>query len=499
MTPSDGVSDWLSTVANVLTIAAIIATAPWLLALRNLNTGTLMRRCRRRAASSQGPLRATRAAWARVDELRSGRRLSAVDEVDWLARTLRLPDSIPAGTGLPSGRLTALAAVYDEQARRLERGAVNNSRSNAALAEDAVRCRQTAAMLRRSAGGQAAALGSRPVAVVVPRRGLRLRLLAWPSRADEVSAFDLVCSWRRHRVIADTGPAHRAAYADGASTSVLPTSPAERARLEVLLSRVNRYDGALPRVQDLRLERDADRGHPRLHLGLAECSYSAVMLDHYPPGARSAAGDPTRRTEGRTGLLTLSLLPVSSDGDMLFVERSAHLVHGGAVGPAVQGNLELGSVGTQLGDLADGGYPDPVAAVVREALEETGLRIDRDRVDCLGLGQFSSEEERGTHVLLLSARLRESTDQVVASIRRASALAGSWEVADRLVAVRVPREPERVQRLHEWLLAEAALAPHASLCGIACLAALSTAPPSLVVHDEPPDVSDLVRVYPLNP
>src|SRR5690606_9614360 len=96
----------------------------------------------------------------------------------------------------------------------------------------------------------------------------------------------------------------------------LPTSHAERARLRGALSSGMLFDGVLPRLVAWRSERDSESGRRRLHLVLGECTYSAVLLDHYPPAAQvppayraRGVGDAARVVDGaHVGLLTLSLV-----------------------------------------------------------------------------------------------------------------------------------------------------------------------------------------------
>jgi ADP-ribose pyrophosphatase YjhB (NUDIX family) len=255
----------------------------------------------------------------------------------------------------------------------------------------------------------------------------------------------------------------------GLETKNMDASDAEKQFLRNKLDSQHAFDGVLPRLVGWRTERDNGNGRLRLHLAMAETTYGAVLLDHYP----DALGGTVRNVTGmRAKLLTLSAIVVSSDRKLLFAGRSRHAgSHPDKFGPAVNGNLELRPRKGILPDGDEFGLPDPRRALAREAAEELGLVMDPHRIQMLGMGRFSvGDKERGTHVLLALAQPDLTAEDITAGIRDADPMEGRWELGSEFLAAPLPRAGEDVDPILSWLLHDPRLTPHAVLTGIAAVA-----------------------------
>jgi 8-oxo-dGTP pyrophosphatase MutT (NUDIX family) len=78
---------------------------------------------------------------------------------------------------------------------------------------------------------------------------------------------------------------------------------------------------------------------------------------------------------GRVTLLTSQLGLVTADDQLVLQDRTSGVRHDASViGASAGGVISLGGV-TPSGDLDEAGWPDPAAAIAREALEETGVEV----------------------------------------------------------------------------------------------------------------------------
>ena len=301
-------------------------------------------------------------------------------------------------------------------------------------------------------------------------------------------AYDTFVSYRRHRlrpVYEDrqnaTTPPPAPLEVTGLETEDLAASEAEKRFLRNKFKSQHSFDGVLPRLVNWRTERDSGNGRLRLHLAMAETTYGAVLLDHYPqtiaeaagtsPGASSGAAD--RDVQGlQARLLTLSAVVVTTDRTMLFAGRSKLAgSHPEKFGPAVNGNLELRRRKGVQGDSDEFGLPDPRRALARESAEELGLHLDPDRIQLIGLGRFSVEDrERGTHVFLTLAQPSLTAEEIVAGVRDADPMEGRWELGGGFLAAPLPEDQGGVNAILSWLLHDPTLTPHAVLAGIATVA-----------------------------
>lgn len=219
------------------------------------------------------------------------------------------------------------------------------------------------------------------------------------------------------------------------------------------------FDGVLPSIREARVERDPASGRTRLHYVLAETSFSAVMASHYV-GA-SGIGRERSALSGEARLFTLAILPSTSDGFFVLTKRTEHVsVTAGQVSPAVTGNLEMRDRTGLPVDRDPHGFPDPLLSITRECREELGIEIARDQVEVIGTVKFSSPQEVGTTVLLTTAALDLTLQEVADASRRADRIEGAWESDDQVEGVPVPRSTQEWCDLLAWSMSNQGHVPH---------------------------------------
>jgi hypothetical protein len=185
-------------------------------------------------------------------------------------------------------------------------------------------------------------------------------------------------------------------------------------------------------------------------------------------GVRNRPVDPNR-----VDLLTLAMVPVTRDGELIFVRRSSLTgSHQGSFGPAVSGNLELRSRPGVDVDRDRFGVPDPLSALVREAREELGLVVDRGRVFTTGLMTFSNPTEKGTRLLAATTLLDQSLVNIVDGLRAADLIEGRWEVGSSFLAALIPDNRVDLLQLASWLINSDELTPQATAAALASLMVL---------------------------
>jgi hypothetical protein len=163
------------------------------------------------------------------------------------------------------------------------------------------------------------------------------------------------------------------------------------------------YDGVLPWLTASRMERDVTNGRARLHLAVAETTYYRFRGVNR---ARLASLGESPDQLPATGLLTLSCIPVDSEGHLLLTRRDRALEHRpGAVNAFATGNVDLRSRRRIAVDVDAAGLPDVTSAIVREMREETGTSVAPAAVHVIGLSQIWSHHDRGTWVLSFSTQL----------------------------------------------------------------------------------------------
>ena len=407
---------------------------------------------------------------ARVAVVLSGATPTAADELSWLADSL----GVEGGLGLPfavdAQRADEIAQGYADYAARLGRGVLLGQTNVPLVEEEARLCTDVVRVLRASGGRRPMPAGEQTLSV--PHRAMTLTLHGGGATTGtaEFAPRDLHVSYRRHRVTVfpDTGIDPFRTLEQQPLTDI-PHD--ERRALAHEVATGHLFDGCLPRLTGWRMERDSGSGREVLHLSVAECTYAAVVADHYP--LKLTSEPPRGVTGARVGLLTLSAVPFTRCGHLVFARRSAHAgSHPHLLGPAVNGNLEfLPRLGVSSDTGADG-VPDPLRALAREGREELGLDLTSSDLTTTGLGTFTVAAEVNTHVLLAVAALDIDFDELPAQMRRADLVEGAWEVGSEIVGLRLPRTEAELETTIEWLVGSPELTPHGTLAGLGALAAL---------------------------
>lgn len=493
-------ADWVSLAPAAIAIYAVYsawrAQPAWLI-------------LRRRHAAFK-PLGVTRrSSKRRVRQIIHGGPNAPADELNWLSTDFPANASgAPRGTGkpmpisfaAPAAELISLSQAYSAYAADLQRGSFLGTTSVPVIERETDMALMTSRLLAEAAagGGYGVERKSRHVRINSPAIGRELDWWQLPDTKTGTLAYDTFVSYRRHRLrpvyeipqnAAPTPPAPLELA--GLEIEDLAASEAEKRFLREKFETQHSFDGVLPRLVGWRTERDSGNGRLRLHLAMAETTYGAVLLDHYPqtlaaadgtrPGATSDSVD--REVQGmQAQLLTLSAIVVTTDRMMLFAGRSKLAgSHPEQFGPAVNGNLELRRRKGIQGDSDEFGLPDPRRALARESSEELGLQLDPDRIHPLGIGRFSVEDkERGTHVFLALAQPSLTAEEIVAGVRNADPMEGRWELGGEFLAAPLPTDQERVNAVLSWLLHDPTLTPHAVLAGIATVARFFHVTPELL-------------------
>lgn len=227
------------------------------------------------------------------------------------------------------------------------------------------------------------------------------------------------------------------------------------------------YDGLLPWLTDARMERDVTNGRARLHLAVAQTSYYQFRGVNQ---ARLASLGETPDHLPATGLLTLSCIPVDSEGNLLLTRRDLALEHRpGAVNSFATGNVDLRSRRRIAVDVDAAGVPDVTSAVVREMREETGTSVSLADVYVVGLSQVWSHQDRGTWVLSFSTQLAHPWREVARTFRKGDPVEGSWEVGQHLLVLDLPRALDDAAAVFNGLASQPDIVPHV-LANVAAIA-----------------------------
>ncbi|MDQ1604301.1 MAG: hypothetical protein QOE01_2146 [Actinomycetota bacterium] len=425
------------------------------LAAAGISASSLRRECRRHArAVAQGDGLGdvqTELAW--LDSL-------ARDEVPGYQGPLVVrgmhPD-VPAAT-----QLHDLATAYERLGVRLRgRGLLAPSPLIGAASDLAA---ATSGHLR----SQAYFATSPPVAVPggrleLDRCGFTLELLETVESGRADHGIDAVTVTHvRERLVVPGLPAAGLTAVDRVRALPAPVTPDEVARLTARL-RGKSFDGVLPSLRSRQRQYDLTSGRTRLHLELAETTYSAVLLTHYvgSHGAGRSAESLLSTADQAARLLTLSLLPVSADGYLLLARRSRGVGVGAyRLSPAVNGNLEMRDRLGVAVDRGPDGAPDPVRALCREAAEEMGLVVAPDDVQVLGLTRVSYSEEVAVSVLVATVSPDQTAEELAAGSVRADRVEGRWELEGEFLALPVGDGPQHRDELLAWTLTSADQVPH---------------------------------------
>lgn len=449
-------------IASWLALASLSGPARRIVALRlTLAKATTIGRELRHTPLSRHPgvsrLGMYRSISARVRQRTRGEATDVADELEWLARHLGREQGVTFVDDDELPALQRLAEQYQRLSARLTTRVILGSQplveAEADLARStairlAVAARRLPAIDARQAGRPAdwtATAGP-------PSAASRIELYGvGPARYP--AAHDLVVSARRLRHVVDSAATRERATREGSAPVVVPI--AGTAGLETTAaaqSQAHFYDGTLPALLDHRFERDSRTGKHRLHLSVAELSFSAHT---------ALAAGPPEQAPDTPRLLTLSMVPITLDGHLIIVRRAATgRFYPGNWAPGVNGNLDMPDPLNQLGDATPDGLPDPVAALCREGAEELGVVVDPTHVLVHGLARIENATEHGTWILLTTGRLALTLDQLRDRTTFADPVEGAWEADSTLLAVPRLTTPQDAADLLTWAWSNDDVMPH---------------------------------------
>jgi hypothetical protein len=480
-------TDWLSVAANVFTVGVPFTVLLLWISGRNPLVRSALARDRRRtvgkvlASLADGPvvterLRARRSCGERVRAVLADTTcLTPAEELRWLDQRGADSDHPLSALGAgpdPAESLRDLADAYRRLgARQRARGLLGGG-SAPLIAMQADTADAVATHLGEAAAfmrGGAPTMGALSVLCEAGTSRLELSHLA-PGAGPGGLLNALSVSHVRERWVVAGGLSEALAEEDGTPTRTVELTPSQR---RVLDDRMigKAFDGVLPSLRAMRVQRDGMSGWLRLHLTLAEASYSAVVATQYV-GSRGL-GTPRAELSAQAAVLTLSCLPVTSDGYLVLARRSEHVPFPHRLNPGVNGNLEMRprfGIGHDNDPL---GLPDPLRALAREACEELALEVTPSDIQVSGTCRFDTDDEVGTTVLLSSCRTGLTAHEVAVRAGRADPAEGLWEVDDTIVFVPAPPtttstelHPLLVETLR-WTLNAADHQPHLTSCLLA--------------------------------
>lgn len=485
-------TDWLSVTANVFTVGVPVTVLLLWTSGRNPLVRSALARDRRRtvgrvlASLGDGPVvvehrRARRACGERVRAVLADTTcLTPAEELRWLDQCGADPDHPLSALGAgpnPAESLRDLADAYRRLgARQRARGLLGGgSAPLIAIQADtadavATHLGEAAAFMR----GGAPTMGALSVRCQADSSRLELSHLA-PGSGPGGLLNALSVSHVRERWVVAGGLSEALAEEDATRTRAVDLTPSQRRVLDDRMIGKS-FDGVLPSLRAVRVQRDGMSGWLRLHLTLAEASYSAVVATQYVGGR--GLGTPRADLRAQAAVLTLSCLPVTSDGYLVLARRSEHVPFPRRLNPGVNGNLEMRprfGIGHDNDPL---GLPDPLRALAREACEELALEVTPSDIQISGTCRFDTDDEVGTTVLLSGCRTGLTAREVAVQAARADPAEGLWEVDDTIVFV--PAAPTTSStELHplvvetlRWTLNAADHQPHLTSCLVAHYSAL---------------------------
>ncbi len=411
------------------------------------------------------------------------------NEMDWLASHLgfEAPNDHSLLSIASQDELSNLASAYDDFASKLNGQAILSTNLIPLVYQSFQLARATATHLHsltRNVRFPSSTYEGFPLDI--PHRGVSIRVHAFPNHHKKLFAFELVVSVRNHLIVPEGASQWGFSSRGYEAVSVLKTSIPERDILTERFSDGMLFDGVLPRLVSWERRRDNATGHQGIHLAIASCSYSSVVLDHYPATRQFSrlASDvkvpvhlmPRGVRESRdvsgsqVGLLTLSAIPITRDGYMVLAERSKHTgSYEGLYNAAISGNLDMSPRKGVEVDLDDLGIPDPRRAIAREAMEELGLQIDHTAVAVTGLATCDAPTELGTHVLFGTVRVRETLEDLSSNLAHSDQVEGRWEIGHNLLGVRIPESDDEFKTVASWLLNSHSLTPHTTVGALAAI------------------------------
>ena len=417
---------------------------------------------------------------ARVAVLARGVRLEAAEELSWLADVLHLPPAEALLFVSDDAALERYALAYESYAARIERGVLLGATRAPLVQREVELCHEVAELLREAQHRHR--YPSASVVLEIAHRGAHLELhghVGSPRRGPSVELVpsDLAVSYRRHRIVLAAG---RTADPTGTLVEeVLPVTDATTLEgLEVLRSSPHYFDGTLPRLTGVRVERDLSSGRHAVHVALAETSYFALVVDHYPQSLRAGPDEPLRVVTGTTvNLFTLAAVLRTSCGHLVFIRKSERAgSYQSKYGPTISGNLEFWPRQGLTPDSSGSGVPDPLKALAREGREELGLTLRPEALTTIGVATITVPEEVHSNVLLTCASVDLDLDELRAAAQDADPVEGAWEVGASMLALRMPKTESELDTAIDWLVGSTELNAHATLAGLGALATFGNVP-----------------------
>jgi hypothetical protein len=468
--------DWAGVIGDSTTVfVAITVLALWLrgrnpvvsYALKKDRQRTIGLMLAKQGYSRTGIRKACRKA---VDDVLTGQRvLSVADELRWIndtARTLRRPVPVTLyglGNGQPAHDLKQLSLEYRALAHSLKSRGLLGGGTAPILAEQADVAARTSEYLETQA---MFAMGELPTN---SDKSLKLRIAdgATHIALDHLrtglrpgDGVDDICVSHIHeRLVVPETFAETLCRSDGIEPVMLHLGRQED--LEILDGNLTGkfFDGVLPRLWTAQQQRDPASGWVRLHLVLAEAAYSTVMATHNV--GHRGIGRTRDELRGEARVLTLSCLPITSDGRIIAVRRSPHVRTGeGQIATGVNGNLEMRPRYGIAVDRDPYGLPDPRLAIAREAMEELGLDLTGHHFEILGTARFESEQEVGVTALLTACQLRLTAAEVSAASVDSHATEGRWESEGVTLAIPVPEDSASREEVLRWTVTNRLHQPH---------------------------------------
>src|SRR5690242_1868518 len=360
--------------------------------------------------------------------------------------------------------LVKLSKAYDSYASSVRRRWLFRSAAGPLVMEEYECAKATASLLMRWASFEPISNPANPDrlrgrSIKLASEDLRrsVRLVTWPDMksARATSTFPVIgVSYQPYRVELEGSPAR----------NIREGSPEVRAVPNVLgtvTSNPLTFDGILSRWHGpgFRLEVDRVTGRQKLHLCLAETTYYAVQATQAPEAAK-LAGDAALCSR----LLGLNLLMLDQHDVILLICRSDYVVYPGCFAGTVTGNCELVSREGLAADLDQHGLPDLLAAINRETIEELGLdlRSDDTRLAALGIIEYSSEVEIGTHALVATAFMPGRARDFHLRRTAPDPVEGLWELGDQFMTIdlaKILKDRSAGRRFIMWLRTTQELAP----------------------------------------
>ena len=425
-----------------------------------------------------------RASWSLLSRrVRSGSS-QVREELTWLSEIMPsclIESELPGSGAVPmpftfasqvasngySATLVELSRAYDSYASSVRRRWLFRSAAGPFVTEEYECAKATARLLMRWASFEPISSpddpdGMRGRNVKLASGDLRrsVRLVTWPvmKSARATTTFPVIgASYQPYRVEMDGSPA-RDIRGGPLQVRIVPNV------LGTAASNPLNFDGVLPRWHGpgFRLEIDRVTGRQKLHLCLAETTYYAVQATQVPEAAK-LAGDAALCSR----LLGLNLLMLDQHDVILLIRRSDYVVYPGCFAGTVTGNCELVSREGLSADLDQYGLPALLAAISREATEELGLDLmsDGTQLAALGIIEYSSEAEIGTHALVATAFMPGRARDFRVERSAPDPVEGLWELGDQFMTIdlaKILRDRSIGRRFVMWLRNSQELAPQAA-------------------------------------